>query len=116
LMEKETHYAKAKWAEKLGVSASGYYTWRQEREERQRAQTALEDRVVALFEEGEGTYGVDRICGILRRDGEPASYKVIQRIMHQKGLKSCHHIRRQRSLTDSRKALIDISGFLLNLS
>ena len=51
MMEKETHYAKAKWAEKLGVSASGYYTWRQEREERQRAQTALEDRVVALFEE-----------------------------------------------------------------
>src|SRR5664280_3224872 len=69
-MEKETHYAKVKWAEKLGVSASGYYTWRQEREERQRAQTALEDRVVALFEEGEGTYGVDRICGILRRAGE----------------------------------------------
>lgn len=53
LMEKETHYAKAKWAEKLGVSASGYYNWRQEREERQRAQTALEDRVIALFEEGE---------------------------------------------------------------
>ena len=103
-MEKETHYARAKWAEKLGVSASGYYTWRQEREERQAALIALEDRVVAIFEEGEGTYGVDRICGILRRDGEPASYKVIQRIMHQKGLKSCHRVRRQRSLTDSRKA------------
>jgi hypothetical protein len=72
-MEKETHYAKAKWAEKLGVSASGYYTWRQEREERQKAQTALEDRVIALFEEGEGTYGAARICGIFRRDGEPAS-------------------------------------------
>jgi len=104
LMEKETHYAKVKWAEKLGVSASGYYTWLQEREQRQKAQEALEDRVIALFEEGEGTYGVNRICGILRRDGEPASYKVIQRIMHQKGLKSCHRIRRQRSLTASRKA------------
>ena len=96
MMEKETHYAKAKWAEKLEVSASGYYTWLQEREQRQKAQIALEERVVAIFEEGEGTYGVDRICGILRRDGEPTSYKVIQRIMHQKGLKSCHRIRRQR--------------------
>lgn len=47
---------------------------------------------------------MDRICGILRRDGEPASYKVIQRIMRQKGLKSCHRLRRQCSLTDSRKA------------
>ena len=60
-MEKETHYAKAKWVEKLGLSASGYYTWRQEREERQKAQKALEDPVIALFEEEEGTYGVDRI-------------------------------------------------------
>ena len=60
--------------------------------------------MVALFEEGEGTYGVDRICGILRREGTPASYKVIQRIMNLKGLKSCHRVRRQRSLTDSRKA------------
>jgi len=75
-----------------------------EREQRQKAQEALEDRAIALFEEGEGTYGVERICDILRRDGESASYKVIQRIMHQKDLKSCHRIRRQRSLTDSQKA------------
>jgi len=40
-----------KWAEKLGVSASGYYTWLQEREQRQKAQEALEDRVIALFED-----------------------------------------------------------------
>ena len=93
-MEKETHYARAKWADKLGVSVSGYYTWLQEREQRQKDQTALEDRVVTIFEEGEGTYGVDRICGIMRRDGEPASYNVIRRIMQQKGLKSCHRIRR----------------------
>ena len=104
MMEKETHYAKAKWAKKLGVSTSGYYTWLQERDRRQKAQKSLEDRVISIFKEGEGTYGVDRICGILRRDGEPASYPVIKRIMCQEGLKSCHRRRRQRSLTDSRKA------------
>jgi putative transposase len=103
-METEKQYAKAKWAEKLGVSTSGYYVWLQDRERRQQKQKALENQVVSVFEAGEGTYGVDRICGILRRDGEKASYPVISRIMHQKGLKSCHRRRRQRSLTDSRKA------------
>ncbi len=103
-MEEEAQYARAKWAEKLGVSVSGYYAWLQDRERRQMRQQALEDVVVKLFGEGEGTYGVDRICGILRREGTPASYKVIQRVMSQKGLKSCHRVRRQRSLTDSRKA------------
>ena len=103
-MEKETHYAKTKWAEKLGVSTSGYYTWLQERERRQEAKQVLADRVTFIFKEGEGTYGVDRICGILRCDGESASYESIKRIMRQRGLKSCHRRRRQRSLTDSRKA------------
>lgn len=103
-MEKETHYAKAKWAEKLGVSTSGYYAWLKDRNRRQKAQKTLVDRVKSIFNEGEGTYGVDRICGILRREGESASYPVIKRIMGQEGLKSCHRRRRQRSLTDSRKA------------
>ena len=31
-MEAQDKYAKAKWAEILGVSTSGYYTWRHERE------------------------------------------------------------------------------------
>ena len=104
LMEKETHYAKTKWADKLGGSTSGYSTWLQEHERRQEAKQVLADRVISIFKEGEGTYGVDRICGILRRDGESASYEAFKRIMRQRGLKSCHCRRRQRSLTDSRKA------------
>lgn len=47
---------------------------------------------------------VDRICDILRRERESASYKVIRRILRQKDLKSCHRIYSQCSLTDSRKA------------
>jgi hypothetical protein len=34
-MRNETKYAKAKWAEKLGVSTSGYYTWLHNRKQRQ---------------------------------------------------------------------------------
>jgi len=104
LIEKEKQYAKKKWAEKLGVSTSGYYTWFHERKGRQDSDEALRSKVITVFSEGEGTYGVDRICGVLRRDGQPASYHVVQRIMEQESLKSCHRTRRQRSLTDSRKA------------
>lgn len=104
MMEREALYAKAKWAEKLGVSTSGYYTWLKERERRREANQTLRSKVISIFSDGDGTYGVDRICGLLRRDGQPASYPVIKRIMEQEGLKSCHRRRRQRSLTDSRKA------------
>lgn len=103
-MEKEKQYAKTKWAEKLGISTSGYYTWLQERELRKKADQALRNKVISVFREGEGTYGISRVCGVLRRNGQSASYSVVKRIMEQEGLHSCHRRRRQRSLTDSRKA------------
>lgn len=104
MVEDEPQYAKAKWAEKLGVSKSGYYTWLNERNQRQRADELLRRKVISIFNESKGTYGVDRICGVLRRDGQTASYPVVKRVMDEEGLKSCHRVRRQRSLTDSRKA------------
>lgn len=103
-MNTETKYARAKWAEKLGVSTSGYYTWLHGCKRRRVADDARREKVIAVFNEGQGVYGVDRICGILRRDGDPASYPVVKRIMSQEGLKSSHCRRRQRSLTDSRKS------------
>ncbi len=104
MMEREPRYAKAKWAVQLGVSTSGYYDWLKSRDDRQKAWQKLTVKVKTIFQSGEGTYGTDRICGILRRDGHAASYAVIKRIMTREGLKSSHCRRRQRSLTDSRKA------------
>lgn len=104
LMESETKYAKTKWTEKLVVSTSGYYTWLHERKQRQTADNTRREKVMAMFNEGQGVYGADRICGILRRNGESASYPIVKRIMSQEGLKSCNLRHRQRSLTDSRKA------------
>ncbi len=103
-MEQQDKYAKAKWAQFLGVSTSGYYTWLHERESRQQKRKALSHKVLSIFESGKGTYGTDRICGILRRGGQSASYHVVKQIMEENGLKSSHCRRRQRSLTDSRKA------------
>ena len=103
-MNTEAPYAKTKWAEKLGVSTSGYYKWCCDRYRRQNVDNTRREKIKTVFSEGQGIYGVDRICGILRRDGNPASYPVIKRIMAEEGLKSSHCRRRQRSLTDSRRA------------
>lgn len=76
-----------KWAEKLGVSTSGYYTWLQDRERRQEAQQVLVDRrVISIFKEGEGAYGVDRICGILKHDGESSRYCSYCKLQWNNGL------------------------------
>jgi putative transposase len=106
-MEGDSRFARAKWAEKLGVSTSGYYEWLQNREHRQRKEQELTEKVKAIFCTSNQTYGAERICGILRSSGQKASYRVIKRIMDREGLKSVHVCRRQRSLTDSRKARDD---------
>jgi hypothetical protein len=54
-MEKQEQYAKAKWAETLGVSTSGYYDWLKERDERKAKEDHMRKKVIELFhEEGEG--------------------------------------------------------------
>ena len=104
-MEDQERYSKVKWAETLGVSTSGYYTWIKERKRRKEREEAIRNKVLKLFwKEGKGTYGVERICGCMRRDGMSASHAAVKRIFDQEGLKSIHCRRRQRSLTDSRKS------------
>lgn len=106
-MDERDDYSKAKWANMLGVSRSGYYTWKRDRQTRQARQEARERMVIEVFEEGKGHYGGERICGILRSRGQSISFPVVRRIMKRHGLESSHNRRRQRSLTDSRKARDD---------
>jgi len=104
-VESQEHYAKAKWAKILEVSTTGYYTWLKERDSRRERHEAIRNKVLDLFwKEGKGTYGIDRICGCMRRDGMSASYNTVKRVFDEEGLKSVHCRRRQRSLTDSRKS------------
>lgn len=99
--------SKAKWAKHLEVSTSGYYDWINNRQLRQSKQAELTGKVNKIFNQGKGTYGTDRICGLLRKQGYKASYDRIKRIMEENGLKSIHSRKRQRSLTDSSKARDD---------
>ena len=106
-MEQQETHAKAKWAQTLGVSKSGYYAWLETREERQERDQAREKKVLEVYEESQGHYGAERICGVIRKDGGHASFEVVKGIMERHKLKSSHCRRRQRSLTDSRKARDD---------
>jgi len=63
-----------------------------------------------IFEESDGTYGPDRINGIIRKSGGKASYGKTSGYMADKGLSSVHNRGKTRSLTDSRKSRGD-EGF-----
>jgi len=94
----------AKWAAYFQVSRSGYYTYTRHQERRKREKEALKTKIKKIFDESDGTYGADRICGVLRRQGQKASYKKVSRLMKEMNLKSIHRRHRTRSLTDSRKS------------
>ena len=104
---KHTEYPVAKWAAFFEVSTSGFYTWVQEKEHRKDREHRYASAVERAFHSGEGVYGVDRVCGVMRRTGVKASYNKVARHMGAMGLSSIHNRRRQRSLTDSRNARDD---------
>jgi len=75
-----------------------------QREQRRDKETTLKDTVRKFFVESDGTYGPERICGILRKQGQKASYRKISRLMTLMGLCSIHNRHRTRSLTNSKKS------------
>ena len=80
----QEQYAITKWAQVLGVSTSGYYDWLKERALRQKKDDKIRRKVIDLFKrEGQGTYGAERICGCMRRDGLKASFAVVKCILRR---------------------------------
>ena len=94
----------AKWAKFFKVSRSGYYSYIERRERQEEERAKMKTEIKDIFDEGEGTYGPDRICGIIRKLGGKASYGKISSYMAEMGLSSVHNRKKTRSLTDSRKA------------
>lgn len=88
----------------MGISRSGYYHWKRRKSERAAREREYAEKVRNTFVLGEGTYGASRICGKLRQDGFPCSFYKVREYMDIQGLRCIHIRRRQRSLTDSRKA------------
>jgi len=97
-------YPVAKWAKFFKVSRSGYYAYVKRREHREQEKIASKTEIEQIFKGSGGTYGPERICGILRKKGKKASYRKVSRFMAEMGLVSIHNRHKIRSITDSRKA------------
>jgi putative transposase len=103
-MEAQTGSSKAKWAKAIGVSRSGYYTWRKELTDREVRQKALVETVGRIFTKGKGHYGAERVCGVIRLEGGKASFSKVKRVMDEHSWISSHCKRRSQGITNSRKA------------
>jgi putative transposase len=88
----------------LEVSRSAYYEWKKNRYEREKAAKTYAETIRKIFNESGGSYGVERTCAELRKQGFTASFCRVRDNMAEQGLKSIHMWRRQRSLTDSSRA------------
>jgi putative transposase len=94
----------AKWAAFFQVSRSGYYAFIARRDRCNEHEKRLKASIKLIFDESDGTYGADRICGVMRKSGRKASYRKVSGYMAELGLKSVHNRHKMRSLTDSRKS------------
>lgn len=73
-----------------GVSPAGYYAWKR----RPASARVLEDQRLAeqiqrVHQDSRHTYGSPRVHAALRREGEPAGRRRIERIMRERGIRSC---------------------------
>ena len=84
-----------------GVSTSGYYDWAN-RQDRPPTPTevdeaALVERIKALFDASDGTYGVPRMCRALRNEDLNVNRKRVTRLMRRHGLAGRAFRRRVRT-------------------
>ena len=93
-----------KWAEKLQVDRSGYYSWRKSRESRENREAYLKDRIREEFDKSRGTYGPDRIVKELRKAGDSIGRGKCASYMTDMELESCHNRHKTKSLTNSKKS------------
>ena len=88
----------------LQISISGYHEYLTRKDIKERLEKAYKEKIMEIFEQSRNTYGVDKICALLRKAGLKVSYKRVKSLMETMNLVSIHRKRRQRSLTDSRKS------------
>ncbi|MDR1471432.1 MAG: IS3 family transposase, partial [Synergistaceae bacterium] len=80
------------------------YTWHSASFSREERENAYLYEVKKIFGESGGTYGPDRIAGVMRVRGRKASSRKVRSRMEREGLRSVHRKMRSRSLTDSRES------------
>jgi putative transposase len=86
----------------LGVSTSGYYEWRLRPESATaRRRARLNERIVAIFDDSDETYGHRRVHAELARRDEHCSVELVRGLMRQLGLVPCQPLPWRYSLTEA---------------
>jgi putative transposase len=87
----------------LGVSASGYYTWRSRPESRRSIENReLLDDIRRVHAESHGAYGAPRVHVVLRALGRRVGRHRVARLMRRAGLRGLAALPRRVRTTDSR--------------
>ncbi len=87
----------------LGLSASGYYAWRDRPEStRAAANRALLDDIRLIHAESSGTYGSPRVQAVLRGHGRRVGRTRTLRLMRRAGIRGLAALPRRTRTTDSR--------------
>ncbi|MFE2554404.1 IS3 family transposase [Streptomyces sp. NPDC059355] len=85
----------------LGIARSSFYYWRRtaaDRARRQAADARLANRIRAVHQESDGTYGAPRITAELREEsGKAVNHKRVARIMRASGIQGVRLRRRHRT-------------------
>jgi putative transposase len=75
-----------------GVSASGYYAWRDRpASERDRSDAQLLDQIGEVFKANRKTYGSPRVHEALVRRGETLGRRRVERLMRENGIQACSY-------------------------
>lgn len=101
----QEHYPLRRLCRSLGISASGYYAWRNRAPSaRRQAERFLLARIRQIYQRSRQTYGSPRIYAELRAQGWGGNHKRIERLMRQHQIRAQPR-RRFRSTTDSQHRL-----------
>lgn len=115
-MDHATEFPVEKMCQVMGVSRSGYYSWKRTKQERiaslPGADMDLNDAIESEFEESRQTYGSPRLSIVLRAQGHQVSESTVARRMRLIGL-CARSPKSYVTTTDSRHNL-PIAANLLN--
>lgn len=105
IREHQTEFSVAAMCRVFSLNSSGYYAWRRREPAPRVAENArLLEQIKAVHAQGRGHYGSPKVVQRLRRSGEVANHKRVERLMRENGI-CAKRVKKFVHTTDSRHSL-----------